>query len=160
MSSIANAYKLQIGKLERTVNKLILENKRLKSYLSEGPIWGEGDHRDIIGDPNTAYSSTEAEMAQINPSQSTSAYSNRQQTQLGFAASRGNQENQGGITPEQYTAHAYQVIMGMMQDAVDQGIIDAGSMSQLAGQAYATWVAGGPSALANFLNQNNIPFQQ
>ena len=136
-----------------------------ESYIrmNEGPTWGETDHRDIIGDPNTAYSSTEAEMAQINPNQSTSVSSSRpqtQQTQLGFAASRGNQENQGGITPEQYTAHAYQVIMGMMQDAVDQGIIDSGSMSQLAGQAYATWVAGGPSALANFLNQNNIPFQQ
>jgi hypothetical protein len=50
--------------------------------------------------------------------------------------------------------------MGIMQDAVDSGAIDPSSMSQLAGQAYATWVAGGPSALENFLNQNNIPFQK
>ena len=41
-----------------------------------------------------------------------------------------------------------------------QGAIDAGSVSQLAGQAFATWVAGGPNALMNFLNQNNIPFEQ
>lgn len=157
MSSITSAYKLQIENLENKLKRLILENKRLKSYLSEGPIWGEGDYRDVIGDPNTAYASTEAEMAQ--PNQTTSAY--RQQTQIEFAPSnKGNQGNQGGITPEQYTAHAYQVIMGIMQDAVEQGIIDSGSVSQLAGQAYATWVAGGPSALANFLNQNNIPFQQ
>lgn len=155
MSSITSAYKLQIENLENKLKRLILENKRLKSYLSEGPIWGETDHRDIIGDPNTAYVSTEAEMAQ--PNQTTSTH--RQQTQLGFAASRGNQ-NSNAITPEQYTAHAYQVIMGIMQDAVDQGIIDSSMLSQLAGQAYSTWVAGGPSALANFLNQNNIPFQQ
>ena len=131
---------------------------KIRKVLTEGPIWDQGTYDDQIADPNTAYASTDAQTPQMNPNQNTSTYSNRQ---LGFAASnRGNQGNQGGITPEQYTAHAYQVIMGMMQDAVDQGIIDAGSMSQLAGQAYATWVAGGPSALINFLNQNNIPFQQ
>ena len=144
---------------QRKIRQLEEENRQLRKVLTEGPTWGETDHRDIIGDPNTPYASTEAEMAQINPNQSTSTYSNRQQTQLRFAASRGNQ-NSNVITPGQYTTHAYQVIMGIMQDAVDQGIIDAGSMSQLAGQAFATWVAGGPSALANFLNQNNIPFQQ
>jgi hypothetical protein len=159
MSSIANAYKIQIDKLQRRINTLILENKNLNKILTEGPTWGEELWRDLIADPNTAYASSDAQTPQ-NLNQNTSAYSNRQ-TQLGFAASnRGNQGNQGGITPEQYTAHTYQVIMGIMQDAVDQGVIDAGSVSQLAGQAFATWVAGGPSALMNFLNQNNIPFQQ
>jgi hypothetical protein len=127
--------------------------------LNEGPIWDQGEWRDLIGDPNTAYASTDAQTASQNPY--TSTVSNRTSPAvLGFApSSRGNQGS-GGITPEQYTAHTYQVIMGIMQDAVDSGIISQDMMSQLAGQAHATWVAGGPSALENFLNQNNIPFQK
>jgi len=133
--------------------------------IKEGPTWGEGTYEDLIADPNAAYAQHAAQTPQQNPNQNTSVSSSRPQTQFGFAASRGNQGNQGGgnqgggITPEQYTQHAYQVIMGILQDAVDQGIIDAGSISQLAGQAFATWVAGGPNALMNFLNQNNIPFE-
>jgi len=163
MSSITSAYKLQISKLYKEINTLILENKKLHQILTEGPIWGEGPHEDLIADPNTAYARHDAQVAQQNLNQNTSVSSSsrRPQTELGFAASRQNQGNQGGgMTPEQYTQHAYQVIMGIMQDAVDQGIIDAGSMSQLASQAFATWVAGGPNALINFLNQNNIPFEQ
>ena len=161
MSSIASAYKLQIEKLSYQVNSLILENRKLKRILNEGPIWGEGEWRDLIADPNTAYASTDAQTA--SPNSYNSTVSNRTSPAVsGFLPTnnRGNRGNQGsgGITPEQYTAHAYQIIMGIMQDAVDGGIISQDMMSQLAGQAYATWVAGGPSALENFLNQNNIPF--
>ena len=159
MSSIASAYKLQIEKLSYQVNSLILENRKLKRILNEGPIWGEGEWRDLIADPNTAYASTDAQTA--SPNSYTSTVSNRTSPAVsGFAASSRGNRGSGGITPEQYTAHAYQIIMGIMQDAVDSGIISQDMMSQLAGQAYATWVAGGPSALENFLNQNNIPFQK
>jgi hypothetical protein len=159
MSSIASAYKLQIEKLSKQINSLILENKELKKIINEGPIWGEGSWRDLIGDPNIAYSATDAQTA--SPNQYTSTVSNRTSPAVsGFAASSRGNQGSGGITPEQYTAHAYQVIMGIMQDAVAQGIINQDMVSQLAGQAYATWVAGGPSALENFLNQNNIPFQK
>jgi len=136
--------------------------------IKEGPTWDGGAYEDLIAEPNTAYARHDAQVAQQNLNQNTSVSSSsrRPQTELGFAASRQNQGNQGnqgnqsgGITPEQYSQHAYQVIMGIIQDAVDQGVIDAGSISQLAGQAFATWVAGGPSALINFLNQNNIPFE-
>ena len=103
---------------------------KIRKVLTEGPIWDGGTWQDVIGDPNTAYASTAAQTPQMNPNQNTSVSSSRPQTQLGFAASnRGNQGNQGGITPEQYTQHTYQVIMGIMQDAVAQGAIDAGSVS-------------------------------
>jgi len=131
--------------------------------IKEGPIWDGGAYEDLIAEPNTAYAQHADLTAQQNLNQNTSVSSSRPQTQFGFVASNKGNQNQGnqsgGITPEQYSQHAYQVIMGIIQDAVDQGIIDAGSISQLAGQAFATWVAGGPNALMNFLNQNNIPFE-
>ena len=161
MSSIANAYKLQIDKLQRQINTLILENKKLNKILTEGPIWGEGPWEDIIRDQSIPSPQISPQTPiQYNP------YSNLLNRSRGEYSPRpswaysGSGNQSGGITPEQYTNHAYQVIMGMMEDAVYQGVIDSSMVSQLAGQAFATWVAGGPSALINFLNQNNIPFQQ
>jgi len=159
MSSIANAYKLQISNLERTVNKLILENKKLKSYLSEGPIWGGDDTWEAVIRDQSIPNVQNSPQAPINWNPYSNLLNRGEMSRNPQSAYSGS-GNQGGITPEQYTAHAYQVIMGIMQDAVDQGIIDSSMLSQLAGQAFATWVAGGPSALINFLNQNNIPFQQ
>jgi hypothetical protein len=65
----------------------------------------------------------------------------------------------GSITQEQFSAHAQNVIRQILQDAIDQGIISQDMLSQLAGQAFATWVAGGPSALMDFFKANNIPFE-
>jgi hypothetical protein len=159
MSSIASAYKLQIGKLQREINTLILENKELKKILTEGPIWGEGSWEDVIRDQSMP-SAENSPQTPINYNPYSNLLNRGETSRKPSSAYSGSGNQSGGITPEQYTQHAYQVIMGIMQDAVDQGVIEAGSMSQLAGQAFATWVAGGPSALINFLNQNNIPFEQ
>jgi hypothetical protein len=177
MSSISNAYKFQIEKLTNQINKLILENKKIRNVLkktysrkfrnvlSEGPIWGEGSWEDVIRDQSIP-SPQNAPLAPINYN----SYGETSPISVGRITSRPysnllnrqpGSENQGGsITSQQYTQYAYNAIMGIMQDAADQGIIDSGSISQLAGQAFATWVTGGPSALANFLTQNNIPFQR
>jgi hypothetical protein len=168
MSSISNAYKFQIEKLTNQINKLILENKKIRNVLkktysrkfrnvlSEGPIWGEGSWEDVIRDQSIP-SPQNAPLAPINYN-SYSNLLNRGETSNLLNRQPGSENQGGSITSEQYTQYAYNAIMGIMQDAADQGIIDSGSISQLAGQAFATWVAGGPSALANFLTQNNIPF--
>jgi len=36
MSSISNAYKLQIEKLTNKINRLILENRKLNNFICEG----------------------------------------------------------------------------------------------------------------------------
>jgi pyruvate/2-oxoglutarate/acetoin dehydrogenase E1 component len=54
---------LGIDHIVNTLNSLILENRKLKRILNEGPIWGEGEWRDLIADPNTAYASTDAQTA-------------------------------------------------------------------------------------------------
>lgn len=159
MSSIISAYNIQIKKLENQLKNLILENRKIKKILTEGPIWGEGSWEDVIRDQSMP-SAQDSPQTPINYNPYSNLLNRRETSRKPSWAYGGSGNQSGGITPEQYAQHAYQVIMGIMQDAVDQGIIDAGSMSQLAGQAFATWVAGGPSALANFLNQNNIPFTQ
>jgi hypothetical protein len=178
MSSISNAYKFQIEKLTNQINKLILENKKIRNVLkktysrkfrnvlSEGPFWGEGSEgswEDVIRDQSIP-SPQNAPLAPINYNSYSNLLNRGETSPIPYSNLLNRQpgsENQGGsITSQQYTQYAYNAIMGIMQDAVDQGIIDSGSISQLAGQAFATWVAGGPSALANFLTQNNIPFQR
>jgi hypothetical protein len=141
----------------------IADEEKIRNVLSEGPIWGEGSWEDVIRDQSIP-SPQNAPLAPINYN----SYGETSPISVGRITSRPysnllnrqpGSENQGGsITSEQYTQYAYNAIMGIMQDAADQGIIDSGSISQLAGQAFATWVTGGPSALANFLTQNNIPF--
>jgi hypothetical protein len=167
---------LRLIKEEQSLtNSSIFDEEKIRNVLSEGPIWHEGPWEDVIRDQSIPSPQTEPEapLAPINYNPYSNIFDrfidllNREEGETSpipysnLLNRQPGSENQGGsITSEQYTQYAYNFIMGIIQDAADQGIINSGSISQLAGQAFATWVAGGPSALANFLTQNNIPFQR
>ncbi len=144
MSSIASAYKLQIEKLSKQINFLILENKELKKIINEGPIWGEPAGPDPTPTPVRPRPAPKPTPPNPVPPQQPKPPPS---------------ESSGSITQEQFLAYAQNVIRQILQDAIDQGIISQAMLSQLAGQAFATWVAGGPSALMDFFKANNIPFE-